>query len=392
MTKFSNRVTTLTGGGSDGWDLYRKSCDMIERGLPVVQLTLGEHDRKTDPAILEAMYRAALAGHTGYAAIAGTDALRDRIAARTERITGVTTGRNNVAVTSGGQAGLLAAHNIACDPGDTAIYIDPYYATYPGTIRAVGARAVAVEARAELGFQPKRTDLEAVGPARSLLINSPNNPTGVVYSQKTLEEIAGYVVDHDMWLISDEVYDTQVWDGVHLSPRQIPELQDRTLVVGSFSKSHAMTGSRIGWLIGSAAAIEHAINLSTHTTYGLPGFLQDAGTFALDQGPGLEAKISAPFRKRHAALCAIFTTRGIGVVPSTATMYLMLDVRPTGMSGDDFADQLLDDHLIAVMPGESFGRAAAGHVRVALTTDDAALESAAHKLADFYETHLRDAA
>lgn len=392
MTRFSNRVSTLTNGGSDGWDLYRKSCDMLERGLPVVQLTLGEHDRKTDPAILEAMYRAALDGHTGYASIPGTDDLRDRIAARTERITGVATTRNNVAVTAGGQAGLLAAHNIACDPGDTAIFIDPYYATYPGTIRAVGAKALAVQARADLGFQPTRPDLEAAGPARSLLINSPNNPTGVVYSQATMDQIAGYVIDNDMWLISDEVYDTQIWDGAHLSPRQMPELQDRTLVVGSLSKSHAMTGSRIGWILGSEAAIDHAINLSTHTTYGLPGFLQDAGSFALDQGPDLEAEISAPFRRRHAAISAIFAGRSINVVPSTATMYVMLDIRPTGLTGDTFADRLLDEHLIAVMPGESFGIAAAGHIRVALTTDDAALERSAHQIADFYESLLRAAA
>ena len=392
MTRVSNRVTTLTGGGSDGWDLYRKSCEMMDRGLPVVQLTLGEHDRKTDPSILEAMYRSALEGYTGYAAIPGTDDLRDRIAARTERITGVATTRDNVAVTAGGQAGLLAAHNIACDPGDTAIYIDPYYATYPGTIRAIGARAIAVQARAELGFQPTRDDLVAAGPARSLLINSPNNPTGVVYSRQTLDAIAGHVIDQDMWLISDEVYDTQIWEGAHLTPRQIPELEDRTLVVGSLSKSHAMTGSRVGWILGSEAAIAHAINLSTHTTYGLPGFLQDAGAFALGRGPDLEAEISAPFRHRHAALSAIFAARGIGIVPSTATMYLMLDVRPTGLSGEDFADRLLEDHLIAVMPGESFGQAAAGHIRVALTTDDAALEHAAHQLADFYETLLRAAA
>jgi arginine:pyruvate transaminase len=167
---------------------------------------------------------------------------------------------------------------------------------------------------------------------------------------------------------------------------------ERTLVVGSLSKSHAMTGSRIGWVVGPKDAIDHAIKLSTHTTYGLPGYLQDAGVFALDKGPKFEASISAPFRRRHSALGGIFATRGMAVVPSTATMYLMLDVRATGLSGDDFADRLLDTCLIAVMPGESFGQAAAGHIRVALTTDDAALEQAAHMICDFYETLTKDAA
>lgn len=392
MTRYSKRIETLTGGGSDGWDLYRKSRRMIDAGQPVIELTIGEHDQKTDPAILKAMYDAALAGHTGYAAIPGTDELRDRVAARTERITGVPTTRDNVVITAGGQAALFLSHAVVCDPGDTALYIDPYYATYPGTIRGTGAKAKAVEARAETGFQPARADLEAAGPARSLLINSPNNPTGVVYGHDTLDEIGGYVTENDMWLISDEVYDTQLWDGTHLTPRALPGLAKRTLVVGSLSKSHAMTGSRIGWLLGPEEAISHAINLSTHTTYGLPGYLQDAGVFALDQGPELEARISEPFRRRHAALSAIFAARGMDVVPSTATMYLMLDVRRTGLSGEDFADRLLSERLIAVMPGESFGKAALGHIRVALTTDDKRLEQAASAICDFHDSLMKDAA
>ena len=392
MAHFSKRIETLTGGGSDGWDIYRKSKEMVAAGLPVVELTIGEHDRKTDPSILEAMYRSALDGHTGYASIPGTDELRERVAKRTERITGHKTGPENVVITAGGQAALFLTHALACDPGETALYIDPYYATYPGTIRGTGAVATSVLARAEAGFQPARSDLEAAGPARSLLINSPNNPTGVVYGQKTLGEIAGFVRDNDMWLISDEVYDTQVWEGAHLSPRVLDGMEERTLVVGSLSKSHAMTGSRIGWILGPETAIDHLINLSTHTTYGLPGFLQDAGAFALDQGPMLEEEISTPFRRRHAALSAIFAARGMSVVPSTATMYLMLDIRASGLSGDAFADRLLDHHRIAVMPGESFGAAAAGHIRVALTTDDAALEAAAQVIADFFFDLRKDAA
>ena len=392
MTRFSKRIETLTGGGSDGWDIYRKSRAMIRAGQEVIELTIGEHDRKTDPAILEAMYRAALDGHTGYATIPGIDGLRDRVAARTERITGVPTTRDNVVITAGGQAALFLSHAVVCDPGETALFIDPYYATYPGTIRGTGALAKSVEASADNGFQPSRAALDAAGTARSLLINSPNNPTGVVYGRNTLEGIGGYVSDNDMWLISDEVYDTQLWDGAHLSPRALPGLAERTLVIGSLSKSHAMTGSRIGWLLGPEQAIEHAINLSTHTTYGLPGYLQDAGVFALDRGPDLETEISEPFRRRHAALSRIFAERGMTVVPSTATMYLMLDVRRTGLSGEDFADRLLEDRLIAVMPGESFGKAARGHIRVALTTDDARLERAAHAICDFFETFLKDAA
>ncbi|MYA87040.1 MAG: aminotransferase class I/II-fold pyridoxal phosphate-dependent enzyme, partial [Boseongicola sp. SB0662_bin_57] len=333
MTRLPHRIKTLTGGGSDGWDIYRKSRAMRDRGLPVIELTVGEHDRKTDPAILKAMHDSAVGGHTGYATIPGTDGLRDAVAKRIASMTGVNTERHNVVITVGGQAALLAAHMTACDPGDAALYIDPYYATYPGTIRATGAMAVAVTARAEWGFQPSLADLEGTCEARSLLINSPNNPTGAIYSRTKLQEIAEFIRQRDMWLISDEVYDTQVWEGEHFSPRALPGMESRTLVAGSMSKSHAMTGSRIGWLVGPEEAIRHAINLTTHTTYGLPGFLQDAGEFALRQGPALEDVIAAPFRRRHRAVNAMFSREGLDVVPSVATMYVMVDVRATGMTG-----------------------------------------------------------
>ena len=391
--KLSKRIEGLTGGGSDGWDIYRRARALKDVGVDVVELTIGEHDRRTEPEILDAMHASARGGHTGYAALPGTDALRAAVAERVNARTGVATTARNVVITPGGQSALFAAHTAICDPGDRALYIDPYYATYPGTIRGVGAVAVAVQARAERGFQPDLEDIDALAEgARSLLINSPNNPTGVVYSRKTFEGIARVAQDRDLWLVSDEVYDTQVWDGEHLSPRQLPEMAGRTLVIGSLSKSHAMTGSRLGWIVGPEDAIEHLANLSTHTTYGVPGFIQDAGLFALGQGPGLEERIGAPFRRRHKAVREALALRGLPFVPSTGAMYLMLDIRATGLSGEDFAHRLLDEHRIAVMPGESFGQAAAGHLRVALTVPDERLMHAVDTLAALYERLKRDAA
>ena len=389
----SKRIKGLTGGGSDGWDIFYKARAMRAAGRQVVELTIGEHDRRTDPKILNAMHASALGGHTGYAALPGIDALRDAIATRITSRTDVPTRRENVVVTPGGQAALFAAHVAACDPGDKALFIDPYYATYPGTIRGAGAIACSVAARADRGFLPLSDDLDAAADgAASLLINSPNNPTGAVYDGKTLEGISRVCQDHDLWLISDEVYDTQVWRGTHLSPRTLPGMAERTLVVGSLSKSHAMTGSRLGWLVGPEEAVSHLINLSTHTTYGVPGFVQDAGLFALNQGDAFEARIVEPFRRRHAAVKSYFESRGIPTVPSDATMYLMADIRTTGLSGEEFAHKLLDEEGIAVMPGESFGDAARGHLRVALTVDEVTLMTAVETLADFATKLIAEAA
>ena len=382
--KLSSRITGMVGAEGDGWDLFFKARAMVDAGEPVVELTIGEHDIRTDPSILAAMDRAARGGHTGYAMMAGTDELRDAVAARVQARTGVETTRANVLITPGGQSALFAAHHAVCDEGDRALFIDPYYATYPGTIRGVGARPVAVAAHAEDAFQPRAADLAAAAPgAKSLLVNTPNNPTGAVYSRATLDGIAQVCLDHDLWLISDEVYDTQVWDGAHVSPRALPGMADRTLVVGSMSKSHAMTGSRIGWLVGPAPAIRYLANLAIHTTYGVPGFIQDAALFALNEGAGLEREIAAPFARRRAiALDVLGRQNAIRALPPQGAMYMMLDIRATGLSGIEFAEKLLDTHKIAVMPGESFGRAPAGHIRVALTVEDARFAEAFQTLVD----------
>ncbi len=144
--KLSQRITHIIGDGSDGWDLFRKARGMIAQGIPVTELTIGEHDIRTDPAILQAMHQSAANGATGYASIPGIPALRQAVAERITAQTGVPTTAANILITAGGQFGLFAAHHAACDEGDRALFIDPYYATYPGTIRATGAVPVPIRA------------------------------------------------------------------------------------------------------------------------------------------------------------------------------------------------------------------------------------------------------
>ncbi len=387
--KLSHRISQINGGGSDGWDVFYKARAMVTAGVPVIELTIGEHDIGTDHDILNAMHDAAVGGHTGYAVVPGTDQLRRTVAARITARTGVPTRPENILITPGGQSALYAAHYGVCDPGDTALYIDPYYATYPGTIRGAGAEPKAIVTAPDTAFQPTKAALEKAAPgARSLLVNSPNNPTGVVYSQETLQGIADVCCDHNLWLISDEVYDTQVWDGTHISPRSLPNMAERTLVVGSMSKSHAMTGSRVGWICGPEDAIAQLIDLATNTTYGVAGFVQDAAHFALNQGVQAEEAVAAPFRRRRALTMQVLEGQDvIRAVPAQGAMYVMLDIRATGMDGESFANALLDAEHIAVMPGESFGIAAAGHIRVAMTVADEKYRDALKRLVAFASKH-----
>lgn len=382
--KLSRRIRGVVSGESDGWGLYYRARQMKEAGEPVVMLSIGDHDIKTSPEILDAMNASARGGNLGYSAVPGSTALRQAIADRANAMNDVAVGPEEVIVTAGGQAALFAAMNAVLDPGDACILLDPFYTSFEVTVRSVAATPIFVPTSADDGFQPDAKVIEAAltPETRAILINTPNNPTGAVYTRERLEAVADLCIRHDLWLISDELYDGQVHDGDHLSPRDLPGMAERTFQIGSMSKGYAMTGSRIGWAIAPKAAIECMIDLAGATTYGLPGFIQDAALFALTECRESERQVSERYRqRRNVAVAALGNGPGISVSPPQGGMYLMLDVRATGLSGNAFGERLLLEEGIAVMPGESFGKAAAGHIRIALTVPEDALADAMRRIA-----------
>jgi len=381
----STRIKELTLLSDNNWELFEESRELIDSGQKITELTIGEHDVRTDPRILDALNKSAIKGNTGYAPVSGNKRLREEIARRVSKRTGIPTTYKNILVTPGGQSALFAAHMAVCNPGDIALYCDPYYATYPGTIAGTGAKPRVIIAKPEENFQlsGEAVDTASDG-ARSLLINSPNNPTGVVYTRDTLEDISLACKKNNLWLISDEVYDTQIWEGSHISPRSIEGMSERTIVIGSMSKSHAMTGSRIGWAVAPEEIIDHLINLATHTTYGVPGFIQDAALYGLSLGKKLEQEIAAPFKRRRKIATQIFSKQSLlTLVPPTGAMYLMLDVRRTGLTGKQFSSLLLAKKHIAVMPGETFGKSAIGYIRIAMTVNDTEFKNALNEIINF---------
>ena len=283
--------------------------------------------------------------------------------------------------TPGGQSALYAAVQGVLDPGDHAVVVAPYYATYPGTFRAAGADFTVVEAAAEDGFQPRAAAIEkALTPkTKAILLNTPNNPTGAVYSRAALEGIAELCRRRDLWLLSDEVYWT-LGGGEHVSPRALDGMAERTLVINSLSKSHGMTGWRIGWLTGPADFITLMVSLNLVSTYGLNDFVSRAAMAALDNGYGVE-KIAALYAGRRTVfLDAMRGMNNIIVRGSEGGMYVMLDIRAIEPDCEKFAWGLLDAEKVTVMPGSSFGDAAAGHIRVSLCQPDEVLKDAANRI------------
>ena len=379
LMQLSARVQNIVGGGDDGWGLYYEARRLAQDGQPVTMLSIGDHDIKTDPRILTTMQESAERGNLGYTDVAGAHRLREAIAARTSALNSLPAEAANVTITSGGQAAIFSAMTSVLDPGQSCILLAPYYTSFQTTVRGVSARPIIVSTRSEDGFQPDAAAIEAAlePDTRAILINTPNNPSGAVYSRERLEALSDLCLRRDLWLISDELYDSQVYEGDHLSPRDLPGMAERSIVIGSMSKAYAMTGCRIGWAVAPADVITHMVDLAGATTYGLPGFLQDAATFALTQLPSLETEIAERYRRRRdLALRALGNSPALRVVPPQGGMYIMLDVRGTGLDGIEFTRRLLHEELIGVMPGESFGHAAAGHIRIALTVEDQKLADA----------------
>ncbi|MEM6676422.1 MAG: pyridoxal phosphate-dependent aminotransferase [Pseudomonadota bacterium] len=368
----------LGGGDDDGWAIYIRARQLMAEGHSVYNLAVGDHDTRTDPAIVEAAVVGLREGWLGYAPVPGSPTLRAAAAAQASKLgpdaLGPAFAPEEIQLTLGGQAALEIAMRLTLDPGDECVFFDPYYATYPQTVRAAGGVPRPVALAPEDGFLPDPARLaEAIGPrTRAILMNTPNNPTGRVYPPAVLEGIAALAREHDLWVISDEVYSGHTHGNApHISPRALPGMAGRTLIVGSLSKSHAMTGWRVGWLAGPAKAIGRASDYVVATTYGIPGFIQAAATTALTSATEAEARLAALYRGRAAAaVAAIPEGAGLRALPAEGAMYLLLDIRASGLSAPDFAARLLGEEHIAMMPGESFGQAAAGFLRLALVAPE----------------------
>ncbi|WP_054308060.1 pyridoxal phosphate-dependent aminotransferase [Mesorhizobium sp. 1M-11] len=393
MPKPSSRISGITPSGKDGWEVHFAAWQRLEAGEDIIMLSVGDHDFHTPAETVEAGVAALRAGHHHYTQLPGIPALREAMARISTRCAGVKTSPEQIIATPGGQASLYAAVQGVLDPGDHAIVVAPYYATYPGTFRAAGADFTVVETRATDGFQPDPKAIEAaVRPnTRAMLINTPNNPTGAVYSVTSLEGIADICRRHDLWLLSDEVYWT-LGDSEHLSPRALPGMEERTLVINSMSKSHGMTGWRLGWLTGPQELITLLISLNLVITYGLTDFVSRAAIEALNNDYGVEQIAALYAGRRKLFLDAVRGMNNVTVRGSEGGMYAMLDISAVEPDDEKFAWTFLDRENVGVMPGSSFGDAAAGHIRISLCQPEPILLEAADRLRRFVSTYRREAA
>ena len=387
--RFSSRIQRLEGEGAEAWIVHERAVERQRRGEDICLLSIGDPDFETPAPIREAAVHALAAGRTHYSPSGGEPALRAAIAEGASHTIGSPVAPGQVIIYPGAQAALFAVAQCLFDPGDEVIVPEPTYVTYEAMLGAAGATMRTVPLRPERGFHLDPEDIaRAIGPrTRGVMLNFPHNPTGAVLTREEAEATAELCRRHDLALISDEVYSALTFTGEFVSPASLPGMADRTAVVSSLSKSHAMTGWRCGWSITSPALASHLEKLVRCMHFGVAQFVQDAGVAAL-----LEAeREAAGLRTAYLGRARVVVDRlkdlsGVACRLPEAGMYVFADVRGTGLSGKRFASELLDATGVAVTPGEGFGPSGAGHVRITLGTSEERLREACDRIAGFVES------
>jgi arginine:pyruvate transaminase len=383
--RFARLVDRICSPGAAAWDTHFAAVRQMQSGEVApdayLLLSVGDPDFDTPPVITDAAIASLRAGHTHYTEMSGTTPLRQLLAADYATRIGQPVTHDQVTVVAGAQNALFATCLTLLDPGDEVIVFDPMYVTYRDTLGACGATLVAVPARPEHGFIPLAADIAAaITPAtRAILVNDPNNPTGAVLPQSTWHAIAALAQQHGLWVIVDEVYRALHFPTgpVPFTLAALPGMADRTIVLNSLSKSHAMSGWRLGWTIGPPAFAEHAARLNIVMLYGGPEFIQHAACVALDQASTCAQDMARAYAQRAAIVVeTLARSPAIHPIPPQAGMFVLADIRACGIPATDFARHLFETTGIVVLAGDAFGTQAAGHIRIGLVHDEAVLHRA----------------
>ncbi|SIO10257.1 pyridoxal phosphate-dependent aminotransferase [Agromyces cerinus] len=395
--RLSARIAAIAESATLKVDAKAKALQA--EGRPVISYAAGEPDFATPEYIVEA---ALAATHDPknyrYTPAAGLPELREAIAAKTLRDSGLEVSPGQVVVTNGGKQAVYQAFQTLLDPGDEVLVPTPYWTTYPEAIKLAGGRQVDVFAGSDQGYLVTVAQLEAARTDRTkvLLFVSPSNPTGAVYSPEQTREIGEWALEHGIWVVADEIYQNLTYaeepDGV--PPRAVsiveavPELANQTILVNGVAKTYAMTGWRLGWMVGPADIIKGAANLQSHLSSNVSNISQRAAIAALN-GPqdAVEEMRRAFDRRRRTIVAELSKIDGMTVPVPQGAFYVYPDV--TGLLGREWggvtpttslelADLILDQAEVAAVPGEAFGPS--GYLRLSYALGDAPLLEGVQRL------------
>ncbi|MEV4628243.1 pyridoxal phosphate-dependent aminotransferase [Micromonospora sp. NPDC049523] len=383
MKRISSRIGAIAESATLAVDAKAKM--MKEAGRPVVLFGAGEPDFPTPDYIVEAARQACGAPRFHrYTASAGLPELREAIAAKTRRDSGYRVDSHQVLVTNGGKQAVYEAFATLLDPGDEAIIIAPYWTTYPEAIKLAGGVPVAVTTDEGTGYLADVAQLEAVRTSRTklLVFVSPSNPTGAVYPREQVAEIGRWAVDQGIWVVTDEIYEHLTYGDTGFTSivTAVPELADQSIVLNGVAKTYAMTGWRVGWLIGPRDVVKAATNLQSHATSNVCNVAQAAALAAVSGDLTAVAEMKTAFdRRRQTIVRMLNEIPGVVCPEPRGAFYAYPSVR--GILGRELrgrcpstsaelADLVLTEAEVAVVPGEAFGTPGYFRFSYALADDD----------------------
>lgn len=386
--RFSPFVERISGHGVAAWDIHHEAFNAQRDGADVIILSIGDPDFATPDFITQAAIDALRAGDTHYTDIAGRPKLRQAIADRYSQRLGRSVLAENVITVAGAQNALFMASMCLLQAGDEVVVLDPMYVTYEATLNASGAALVRATCHPEDGFRLREAALKnAITPrTRAIFLSNPNNPTGVVLDRQELQFIADLAIAHDLWVVVDEVYESLCYEREHQSLASLPGMEKRCVVIGSLSKSHAMTGWRIGWMIADTQLIGHAETLALSMLYGLPGFVMEGALAAVNAHEPVTREMRETYRRRRDLVVGrLSDCPGLSVLAPDAGMFVLVDVRRTGLRSLDFAWRLFRETGVSVLDAAAFGEPAQGFVRLSFTLSDEQLTEACERIANFVD-------
>ena len=359
-------------------------------GEDVCGFGAGEPDFDTPSFIKEACIKALEDGHTKYAPAAGIPALREALAQKYESEYGIASVKSEqIIVSPGGKYSCYLSFLATCNPGDRVLIPAPYWVSYPEMVKLVGAEPVILPTTQSNEFKITPAQIEEACDARTrmILLNSPSNPTGVVYTRKELEAIVETCMRHQLLILSDEIYEHLLYDDAqHTCLASLsPEVAARTITASGFSKTYSMTGWRLGTLMAPPALSKAIASIQSQTTSNATSFAQWGALAALQQPQNAKEAISQMLevfdRRRLQLLKGLNAIPGMECIRSQGAFYLFPNIESYGLSAQDFAKKLLEDQKVAVVPGDGFG--VEGHLRVSYAVSDRVIENGLQRLQEF---------
>ncbi len=380
----SNRVQQIPPSG------IRRFFDIAASMDDVISLGIGEPDFVTPDTILDAGVASLRAGHTHYTSNSGTMELRVAISKHLRRLYGVEYDpAMEILVTVGVSEAMYLAMTAILNPGDEVIVPQPCFVSYAANVSLANGIPVPIATRVENNFQVTAEEIEAAITRRTkaLLIGYPNNPTGAVLERQTLEDIARVVQKHDILVISDEIYDRLIYDTEHVCFSSLPGMQERTILLGGFSKAYAMTGWRLGYAAAPIEILEAMNKVHQYAIMSAPTTAQDAARIAIEQGEEAVEDMRLRYDRRRRLIVDGLNSIGLKCFEPKGAFYAFPSVRGSGMDDAEFAERLLTEERVAVIPGRAFGIGGAGYVRCSYATAYEKIEQALERMANFVRRH-----